>query len=80
LAYDRKALKVTGSTTSVGRTSAVRPFIASRVVALSDQPLSTKAAGIIVRRKQRTQKTTFPFFLMQVKLTAVPLAWKSAPD
>jgi putative aminopeptidase FrvX len=36
-----------------GRTSAVRPFIASRVAALSDHPLSTKAAGIIVRKKNK---------------------------
>jgi len=34
-------------TASVGRTPAVRPFIERWFAALSDHPLSTKAAGIM---------------------------------
>ena len=62
----------------MGRTPAVRPFIASWVVALSDHPLGTEAAIIIIRgqqqQQQRTQKTAFPLLLTQVKLTAISWA------
>jgi len=51
-----------------------RPFIASWAAALSDHPLSKEAAIIIVRKKQRTQKTAFPLLLTQVKLAAISWA------